>query len=71
MAMTGTYYTFYGLICTPKHTKENLTIRQFTRMCDYRRFVNAYRERIVKTSVGYIEMYHNNRRIAEKQIEVF
>lgn len=71
MALTETYYTFYGLICTPKHTRRNPVIRRFTRLCDYRRFVNAYRERIVKTSAGLIETYQNDVCVAEKRLETF
>ena len=68
---TETFYTFYGLICTPKHTRRNPVIRRFTRLCDYRRFVNAYRERIAKTSVGMIETYQTNVCVAEKRLETF
>ena len=71
MALTGIFYTFYGIILTPKHTRRNPVIRRFTRLCDYRRFVNAYRERIAKTSVGMIETYHTNVCVAEKRIETF
>lgn len=70
MAAT-TLYTFYGLIRTPKHTKASATIRRFTRLCDYRRFVNAYRERIAKTSIAFIETYHNDVCVAEKRLETF
>ena len=71
MAMTTTFYTFYGLICTPKNTKRNSIIRRFTRLCDYRRFVNAFRERIVKTSIAFIETYHDGVCVAEKRLETF
>ena len=69
--MTTTFYTFYGLICTPKSTKRSSIIRRFTRLCDYRRFVNAYRERIAKTSIAFIETYQNDVCVAEKRLETF
>ena len=68
---TETFYTFYGLICTPKHTKRISVIRRFTRLCDYKRFVNAYRERIAKTSIAFIETFHDDVCIAEKRMETF
>ena len=69
--MTETYYTFYGLICTPKCTKRSSIIRRFTRLCDYKRFINAYRGRILKTSIAFIETYQNDECIAEKRLETF